>query len=220
MKKGASFEFGVGGFGRVKGRGVSPAQRTLEARSPSKDESWVIAAECGNHPCKANQLCRINCSNPPSVSRLLGMSEVLTSMLLSGSLNIARLTSLQGSRFGYCRSCRASIPVHDTQIKRLRHLKFLPARVLPRRCGCAQGAPARWFQCVWLSQVWGGPAQRLYIVCSRRSLLMLAAGRCRSPPLAPRGQSVVASSTCQSVRGMWSWPLAAADPVGCDGGGD
>jgi hypothetical protein len=31
----ASFEFGVGGFGGSRA-GVSPAQRTLEARSPSK----------------------------------------------------------------------------------------------------------------------------------------------------------------------------------------
>src|SRR6202043_645378 len=34
-QKNASFEFGVGGFGGSRA-GVSPAQRTLEARSPSK----------------------------------------------------------------------------------------------------------------------------------------------------------------------------------------
>ncbi len=35
----ASFEFGVGGFGGSRA-GVSPAQRTLEARSPSKMSHW------------------------------------------------------------------------------------------------------------------------------------------------------------------------------------
>ena len=35
IEKSASFEFGVGGFGGSRA-GVSPAQRTLEARSPSK----------------------------------------------------------------------------------------------------------------------------------------------------------------------------------------